>query len=304
MCAPSRKWTSRTTHGLRDAPDMPKAEPTLHSRVALVTGASRGIGRAIAVRLAAHGAAVVIASSPRSVAQAQQVCTAIAEAGGRAAFVSADLADPAERARLAAESLAAFGHIDILVNNAAGISAYAPPSRIDAAARRAMFELDFHAPVDLAQALLPAMRERAWGRVVNIGSDTVRQPPIPYPGPAKQVHALALYGCAKAALERYTQALAAELHGSGVCASLVSPHKIARSESAEAVVRQLQDIHPDWVEPVEMMAEAAYALIGAGLNGWCGSSRALLQLLQQPLRALDGARVLGDALTLDRDLAR
>jgi len=218
--------------------------------------------------------------------------------------IAADLAQDTGRERLVEQAVAAFGHVDVLVNNAAGISAYAPPSRIDAAARRAMFELDLHAPVDLTQALLPAMRERGWGRIVNIGSETARQPPIPYPGPAKQIHALALYGCAKAALERYTQALAAEMHGSGVSANLVAPYRIARSESAEAVVQQVQTVHPDWIEPVEMMAEAVYRLTTSSLTGWSGSSRALLQLLQAPLLGLDGVSVLGDALTLDRELGR
>jgi NAD(P)-dependent dehydrogenase (short-subunit alcohol dehydrogenase family) len=283
---------------------MNAAEPSLAGRVALVTGASRGIGRAIARRLAAHGAAVVVTSSPRSQTGLTATRDAVEAAGGRAAALVADLADPAARRQLVEDAQQVFGRIDVLVNNAAGISAYAPPSRIDAQARRAMFELNFEAPVDLIQQLLPGMRARGYGRIVNIGSEMARQPPIPYPGPAKFVHALALYGCSKAALERYTLGLAAELHGSGICTNLVSPHKIARSESAEAVAQQAQAAHADWIEPVEMMAEAVYGLIDTGLDGWCGSSRALLQLLQQPLRALDGVSVLGDALTLDRDLDR
>lgn len=274
-----------------------RAPATLVGRVALVTGASRGIGRAIARRLAAHGAAVVVTASARSQDGLRETCALIESAGGRAAACVADLADESARATLVAQAADSFGAIDILINNAAAITAYAPPSRIDLAARRAMFEINFHAPVDLIQQALPGMRERSWGRIVNLSSEMVRQPPVPYPGPAKFVHALAAYGASKAALERYAAGLAAELHGSGVSVNTLAPYKIARSESAEAVAAQAALLHPDWVEPLEMMAEAAYQLTVGSHNGWLAVSRAVLQRLQVPLHALDGATVIGDACT-------
>lgn len=270
----------------------------LSGRVALVTGASRGIGRAVARRLAAQGAAVVVSSSARSSAGLRETVALIEDAGGRAGACIADLADADAREQLAASAYAVFGAVDILINNAAAITAYAPPSSMDLAARQAMFEINFQAPVDLAQQLLPAMRERAWGRIVNISSDTVRQPPVPYAGSPGLVHALALYGASKAALERYTLGLAAELHGSGVHVNAVSPYRIARTESAEAVVRQMLPTHADWVEPVEMMAEAVFLLIAGRQTGVVASSRSVLQQAQAPLRALDGRTVIGDALTL------
>jgi len=274
------------------------APPTLAGRVALVTGASRGIGRAIARRLAAHGAVLAVSSSARSAEGLDETCRLIAQVGGRAIALVADLADETARAGLVARSAAALGAVDILVNNAAGISAYAPPSRIDLPARRAMFELNFQAPVDLIQQALPGMRSGGWGRVLNLGSDTASQPPIPYPGPAKQVHALALYGASKAALDRYTLGLAAELHGSGIQVNALAPYKIARSESAEEVARQAAARHPDWVEPLEMMAEAAYLLVSGAYTGLVVKSRELLRLAQAPLHALDGQTVIGDATTL------
>jgi len=274
------------------------AAQTLAGRVALVTGASRGIGRAIALRLSAHGAAIALSASPRSRAALEAVRAAILASGGRAAVLTADLADEAGRAGLVAQAEAALGPVDILVNNAAGISAYAPPSKIDLAARRAMFELNLQAPVDLIQQALPGMRSRGWGRIVNLSSDTTTQPPIPYAGNAKFVHALALYGASKAALDRYSTALAAELHGSGVHVNGLLPYKIARSESAEAIARQTAATHPDWVEPLELMAEAAYLLVTGAHQGEIAVSRALLQRCQQPLHALDGESVIGDALSL------
>ncbi|TJY58794.1 SDR family oxidoreductase [Sinimarinibacterium sp. CAU 1509] len=277
---------------------------TLSKRVALVTGASRGIGRAIARRLAAQGASVVVSASPRSESGLRETCELISAAGGQAAAVVTDLADASMRAELVSRAAAAFGAIDILVNNAATITAYAPPSRIDAAARQAMFEINFHAPVDLIQQAVPGMLERGWGRVLNISSETARQPAIPYPGPAKFVHALTLYGCSKSALERYTLGLAAELHGSGVGVNALMPYKIAHSESAAEIAQRMSAAHPDWVEPVEMMAEAAYQLISGTHTGWIAVSRDVLQRLQVPLLALDGATPLGDALTLDTLIRR
>ncbi|WP_084191763.1 SDR family NAD(P)-dependent oxidoreductase [Algiphilus aromaticivorans] len=268
----------------------------LTGRVALITGASRGIGRAIAQRLAAHGVAVVLSASARSAEGLEESCRRIRAVGGKAKAVIADLADSDECAALGDRAGKVFGPIDILVNNAAAIPAFAPPSRIDRAAREATFAVNFHAAVDLTQALLPGMREQGWGRVLNISSETARQPPIPYPGSPALVHKLALYGAAKAALERYTQALAAELHGSGVHVNAILPSKIAHTEGADEVVRALGDSRPEWVEPVEMMAEAAYCAIAGPVAGVVSTSRDLLQMLQQPLHALDGTTPLGDAL--------
>ncbi len=270
----------------------------LSGKVALVTGASRGIGRAVARRLAAHGVKVVVTASERSARGLDEARSLIEQAGGQAHAVVADLSEPEQRDRLMMRASGAFGPIDILVNNAAGIPRYAPPSTMPRADRRALFELNFHAPVDLIQQALPAMRDRRWGRVVNISSEMAQQPGIPYPGPAKMVHTLALYGAAKAALERYSEGLAAELHGSGVCVNTLAPTKIAMTESAAAVARQMAEQRPEWVEPTEMMAEAVAQLCRASLTGLRTGSRELLHLLQQPLLALDGSTVIGNALTL------
>jgi NAD(P)-dependent dehydrogenase (short-subunit alcohol dehydrogenase family) len=269
----------------------------LAGRTALVTGASRGIGRAIACRLAAQGAAVVASASARSTDGLRETCALIEQRHGKAAWVVAELANASTRAGLVAEAATHFGPVDILVNNAAAITAYAQPSRIDLPARQAMFEINFHAPVDLAQQALPGMRQQAWGRILNITSEMSRQPAIPYPGPPKMVHALAAYGASKAALDRYTLGLAAELHGSGIHVNALAPYKIALTEGARDIARQTAKQHPDWIEPVEMMAEAAYLLVSGSLQGLVTNSRQLLQMLQAPLHALDGRTVIGDAMT-------
>ncbi|HEY0974944.1 MAG TPA: SDR family oxidoreductase [Solimonas sp.] len=270
-----------------------------HTCGALVTGASRGIGRAVARRLAAQGLRVVVTASERSRDGLDETVRQIVEAGGRARSLCCDLVDAAARADLIAHA-AGEGAIDVLINNAAGISAYAPPSRIDLDARRRMLELNLQAPVDLIQQALPAMQAQGFGRIVNIGSEMANQPPAPYPGPAKLVHALGYYGVSKAALHRYTEALAAELHGSGVCINAVLPYKIVATESAADVVRQTAAVHPDWIEPVEVMAEAVWQLIASGSTGVIGVSRQILQSAQAPVHALDGVTRLGDALMTQR----
>ncbi len=272
----------------------------LSGHVAFVTGASRGIGRATARRLAAHGAAIVVSASGRSTEGLHETVKLIESAGGRAAAIEADLGDSDARSGLIARAAQPFGPIDILVNNAAAISAYAPPSKIDLPARRAMFEINLHGPIDLVQQALPAMKEKRWGRIVNVTSETVNQPPIPYVGSPKFIHALALYGASKSALDRYTRALAAELHGTGIHVNAVKPYKIALSENAEAVARQAQQSNPDWIEPLEMMAEGAYVLIAHSLTGLVLNSREIMQMTQQPLHALDGRTIIGDATTLGR----
>jgi 3-oxoacyl-[acyl-carrier protein] reductase len=274
-----------------------RTAPTLAGRVALITGGRRGIGGAIAQRLSAHGAAVVLAAEHDDDEGLEQTRVAIAAAGGQAAALSFDLADGAARQEACQRAGDLFGPIDILVNNAA-VNDYQPPSLMDLAFRRVMFEVNLQGPIDLIQQVLPGMRARRWGRILNISSSCVAQTPIPYACPEYFVHGVAVYGASKAALERYSKALAAELHGSGVHVNALAPTNVCvtgvNSEAALDALRR----HPDWAESVEVMAEAAYALIEGSFTGLVTRSRDLLQLLQQPLHALDGRTLLGDALSL------
>ena len=273
------------------------APATLSGHCALVTGASRGIGRAIATRLAAHGAAVVLTSSPRSRDALQAARDDIRARGGRAECLVAELGDDEARRALVAQATELVGGIDVLVNNAAAIPAFEPASAMTLADRRRLFAINLDAPVDLVQQSLPAMRAKGWGRVLNISSDTVRQPEVLHAGPAAMVHALSVYGASKAALERVTTGLAAELHGSGVLVNALAPQRIARTERAERVAREVGRTRPEWVEPVETMAEAAYQLVAGTFTGLVTGSRDLMYRLQLPLHALDGRTVIGDCMT-------
>ena len=200
---------------------------TLAGKTAIVTGASRGIGAAIATRLAAGGATVVIAARTLDQAEGgsgslQQVAETIGELGaGRAVPVATDLSKPDDRARLV-ETAQQVGPIDILVNNAA-IAFLEKASVYPERRTRLMFEINVHAPLDLAQRVIPGMQARGAGWIVNISSVGAVHPSGP---PYDELHTrgvYTIYGMCKAALDRMSTGLAAELHGSGVAVSSLSP---------------------------------------------------------------------------------
>jgi NAD(P)-dependent dehydrogenase (short-subunit alcohol dehydrogenase family) len=271
----------------------------LDGRTALVTGASRGIGRAIARRLAAEGVCVV-GSASRAGRHGELAGTLegaveeIRAAGGRVDAVVANLALEEERADLVARAEACFGPLDILVNNAA-MGRWALPSASTLADRRKMLEVNLHAPVDLAQQALPGMRERGRGWILNIGSDTTRQPEVPYRDTPEAAHVIVSYGATKAALDRYTLGLAAEVAPWGVFVNRLAPVSIVLTQEAARFVGHIAKKNPDMAEPVEMMVEAAVELVSGRHVGRLVYSRELLHQVARPVRSLDGKTELGDA---------
>ena len=269
-------------------------------RIALITGASRGIGRAIARRLAAEGASVVLAAS-RSGRHGDLEGTlteAVAEidtAGGHAAGVVGDLVEESQRADLVARAEQAFGPLDILVNNAA-MSRWAMPSDSTLRDRRKMLEVNYHAPIDLAQQALPGMRERGRGWILSIGSDSARQPEVPYPDSPEAAHAIVAYGATKAALNRYMEGLAHQVAPDGVFVNVVAPVAIVLTQETARYVGHIARRRPDMTEPVEVMVEAAIELTRGSHVGKVVHSRELLHSLGRSVRSLDGRDVLGDAL--------
>jgi NAD(P)-dependent dehydrogenase (short-subunit alcohol dehydrogenase family) len=178
----------------------------LHGRQALVTGATSGIGQAVALELARQGAAVVVHG--RDATRGAQTVAAIAAAGGVARFVAADLTAVDDVRRLAAEA----GAVDILVNNA-GISAFAPTADLDVDTYDAMFASNVRAPFLLVAALAPGMAERGAGAIVSVSSMAAR---VGLSGGAA-------YGATKVALEAMTRAWAAEYSAAGVRVNAVAP---------------------------------------------------------------------------------
>lgn len=160
---------------------------TLKGKVALVTGASRGIGEAIAARLAMEGASVVVSARTAQDGESRlpgtltETVARIEAAGGKATFVKADLAQAVERERLVDEAAAIYGPIDILINNAA-ITYFTPVQDFTEKRFKLMMEVQVHAPFHLAQLVMPAMREKGAGWIVNISSPAGLHPKPPYRG--------------------------------------------------------------------------------------------------------------------------
>jgi 2-hydroxycyclohexanecarboxyl-CoA dehydrogenase len=179
-------------------------------RVALVTGGGRGIGRAAAEGLAADGFAVFIADLRRE--EAQEVADAIASNGGRAQAVKADVADSESVAAAVRAADEAFGHIDVLVNNA-GWDDLKPFLETDEAFWDRVIDINFKGPLRFTRLILPGMMERGWGRIINIGSDAGRV------GSSLE----AVYSGAKGGLIAFTKTIARETARSGVTANVVCP---------------------------------------------------------------------------------
>ncbi len=182
----------------------------LAGRVALVTGASGGIGAGLATMLAREGAGVALTA--RRGDELERVATAIREAGGTAITVAGDLTDDATLADLVATTRAELGPIDILVNNA-GHAAWKPLEATTIEEWDRTFAVNVRAAAYLCAAVLPGMQDRRWGRIVNIGSEA---------GVAI-VPGLAAYCVSKHALRALTEVVQDANHDNGIKAWVVCP---------------------------------------------------------------------------------
>lgn len=232
----------------------------LDGRVALVTGASRGIGAAIAKRFGAEGARVAITA--RTLEQHDHLAGSLLETaefietrGGRAVPIAGDLADSTCLEGLVRQAESELGPIDVLVNNAAA-AFYLPFTETSEKRFRVANDINFFAPWRLSQLVVPGMRERGEGWILNISSATSFWPKYPFRDfDAQSI----LYGSTKAALERFTAGLAAAVSKDGVWVNSMAPVGAVPTEGTEAL-----GVVPDEAlaeaESREAMAEAALAL--------------------------------------------
>lgn len=230
----------------------------LAGKVVVVTGASRGIGDAIARRFAMEGAKVVV--SARTVDSGEhylpgtinETVAAIRAAGGEALGVKADLAAAEDRERLIAAAEAEFGPVDILVNNAA-ITYFIPVADFPEKRFRLMTDVQVWAPFELAQRVLPGMQEKGSGWILNISSHAAIHPEKTLSGRGGTV-----YGMCKAALERFTTGLAQETYDQGIGVNVISPGLVATPGVMHH--KLINSENEDRVTPVEHMAEACLRL--------------------------------------------
>jgi NAD(P)-dependent dehydrogenase (short-subunit alcohol dehydrogenase family) len=271
--------------------------PECEGKVAIVTGASRGMGKAIALRLAAEGAAVCVTGRPTATGDArlpgslQETVAEITAAGGQAVAVAVDLADPsADRGAIVTTTEDAFGPVDILVNNAAAPRSF-HIGFVDMT--REVFlesvEVNAWAAWELGALVARGMRERGRGWIVNVSSRAAG-PKVGPPYPRTQVGAQVLYGSTKAMLDRITTGAAMELYGTGVAVNALAPEAAVMTENAATLIT----VPDSAVEPLEAFVEATLALCTCDpstLTGRVLYSLSLLAELRRPVRTLDGRQL-------------
>jgi NAD(P)-dependent dehydrogenase (short-subunit alcohol dehydrogenase family) len=212
----------------------------LEGKRALVTGATSGIGRAVAMKLADEGAEVVVHG--RDATRGRETVDAITAAGGRAHFVAADLSDADDTRRLADEA----GDVDVLVNNG-GISVWGPTAEFDVGAYDSMYASNVRAAFILVAALAPGMAARGDGSVISVSSMAAK---VGMSGGAA-------YGATKASLEAMTRSWAAEYSASGVRANAIAPGPVyTPTPSGPEFIRALGETTPmDRASQPEEIAE-------------------------------------------------
>jgi len=252
----------------------------LDGKVAIVTGASRGIGAEIARRFAREGAAVAVAARtteqgtspfPGTIAETVEQIRA---AGGTAAPIRADLSKPEDRERLIAEANEQLGPADILVSNAA-VTYFTPVEDFTARRFQLMFDVQVEGPFHLAQLVVPGMREKGRGWILNISSVAARHPAFPPTGWARRGGTV--YGMCKAALERFSTGLAAELYDDDIAVNALSPSRVVPTPGT--IFHHLTSEDDPNSEPPSVMAEAALRLCSGGpkeLTGRIAYSQELL----------------------------
>jgi len=228
----------------------------LEKRVALVTGASRGFGRAIALGLAGEGAAVAV-NYLASATQAEEVAAAVRDLGRDALVVRADVAREEDVRRLVEATLARFGRLDVLVNNA-GIMTHGPFLEVAVADYDRMLAVNVAGTMLCTRAALPAMVARGYGRVINLSSQLGTIGGVAGAGAAA-------YAATKGAIDAFTKAIAREFGPHGITANAIAPGSIETDMSRavmtpEFKARRIQELPVRRMGSVEDVAHVAVFL--------------------------------------------
>ncbi len=229
----------------------------LKSKVAIVTGGGRGIGRAIALLFAREGARVVVTA--RSTDQIESVVKEITDAGGEAIAMSVDVANEDEVIKMVEETVDKFGGIDILVNNA-GIIEPGPIASVDSERWRRVIEVNLIGTFHCSKAVTPLLIERGWGRIINIAS---RSGKIGHPS-------LTAYCASKHGVVGLTKALAEELIPFGITVNSICPGIVETDMVPETVREKIGDkmIKPSQIADLALYLseDTANAITGESIN--------------------------------------
>ena len=256
----------------------------LDGKVVVVTGASRGIGKAIAEVFAAEGGKVVCAA--RTLKEGdhplegslEHTVNGIKAAGNEASAVAVDISEYEECEKLIQATHDLYGPVDVLVNNAA-LTYFIPIATYPINRWHRSFAVNFHAPFYLSQLVLKDMQPRKSGAIVNISSGAAIGPGRgPYKDPPRSGGTL--YGAEKAALERFTQGLANEVYEDGISVTCVSPSQVVPTPGTvhHKLVTGMDDPRG---EPPELMAKSALLLATEPLDKVTGRVTYSQEILQE-----------------------
>lgn len=256
----------------------------LTGRVAIVTGASRGIGEEIAKLFAKEGARIVCAARTLNegdhrllTGSLNGTVSQIKAAGGEALAVAADVSNPADCQRLVQTAEGTFGAVDILVNDAA-LTYYKPIIDYSVNHWVKAFAVNVHGPFMLSQLVLPGMIRRGGGAIVNISSGSAIGPGRTPFKDARPAHGGTMYGATKAALERFTQGLAQEVDGQNISVTALSPSQTVATPGT-VYHKLMSGMDDPRGEPLAYMARAALLLASepaAKINGRVTYSQQIL----------------------------
>ncbi|APR76686.1 Oxidoreductase, short chain dehydrogenase/reductase family protein [Minicystis rosea] len=218
----------------------------IRGKWALVTGASRGIGKLVATALAERGSHVVLHS--REAASTAALERALVDKGVRAVSIGAELSDQAEVDRLVGEAQSISGGLDIVFNNAAVMTPYREPyTSATIEDFRTSFEINVITPIRITYAVLPGMLERRFGRIIQVTSGIVDKPE------------LMAYAASKAALDKFVHDMAIKLRGTGVLMNLLDPGWLRTDLGGAHAPNPVESVLPGALVP---------ALIDGEVNGF------------------------------------